>query len=190
MTIQYAILGLLNWKPLSGYDLKKIISNSDAFYWSGNNNQIYHTLAQLHKDEMVTLEVHFQKSLPAKKLYSTTEKGREELYQWLLSTPPLPELRNPFLIQLAWSDLLADAEVEALLSRYEEEIEVQLRMQQEKIRRDFRPDRTLRETYLWGMISENIISNYQNELEWVRRVKGGLANQAYQNEHQDRDEKR
>ena len=28
--IQYAILGLLSWKPLSGYDLKKIISNTET----------------------------------------------------------------------------------------------------------------------------------------------------------------
>ena len=41
MTIKYAILGLLSWKPFSGYDLKKIFVDSASLYWSGNNNQIY-----------------------------------------------------------------------------------------------------------------------------------------------------
>ena len=44
MTLEYAILGLLSWKPFSGYDLKKIFSDSPIYYWSGNNNQIYRTL--------------------------------------------------------------------------------------------------------------------------------------------------
>ena len=44
MSIEYAILGLLSWKPFSGYDLKKIIAESEVYYWSGNNNQIYNSL--------------------------------------------------------------------------------------------------------------------------------------------------
>ncbi|RPI32756.1 MAG: DUF4180 domain-containing protein, partial [Chloroflexota bacterium] len=41
MDIKFAILGYLSWRPFSGYDLKKLFADSAAFYWSGNNNQIY-----------------------------------------------------------------------------------------------------------------------------------------------------
>lgn len=44
MSIRYAILGFLSWKPFAGYDLKKLLSNSLSFHWSGNNNQVYGTL--------------------------------------------------------------------------------------------------------------------------------------------------
>ena len=40
MAIRYAILGLLSWRPFTGYDLKKMIGDSVFLYWSGNNNQI------------------------------------------------------------------------------------------------------------------------------------------------------
>ncbi len=66
MTIDYAILGLLSWKPLSGYDLKKLFSDSSILYWSGNNNQIYKALIQLHQDGLVSQETQLQESLPAK----------------------------------------------------------------------------------------------------------------------------
>src|SRR5512146_1518055 len=98
MDIQYAILGLLSWKSLSGYDLKKIISGSDLFYWSGNNNQIYNSLILLHKQGLVSQQVLQQESLPAKKIYTITDTGRAALRGWLLSNPELPELRNNFLI--------------------------------------------------------------------------------------------
>jgi PadR family transcriptional regulator AphA len=57
MSIKLAILGILSWETSTGYDLKKIIEDSSAMYWSGNNNQIYKTLVQLLGEELVTNEV-------------------------------------------------------------------------------------------------------------------------------------
>jgi len=79
MTVKHAILGLLSWKPLTGYDLKRIFSDSSAFYWSGNNNQVYRTLLELFEEGLVAREVVQQENLPAKKIYSISEKGRQEL---------------------------------------------------------------------------------------------------------------
>ncbi len=177
MTIQYAILGLLSWKPLSGYDLKKIISNTEVFYWSGNNNQIYKSLIQLYQDGMVSQQVQQQESLPAKKIYSITEKGRAELRNWVLSTAEIPEFRSTFLIQLAWADQLTDEEFDSLLANYEEEISIHLKMQQEKAKRKPEaPNRTARESYLWEKISEHQLSLYQHELDWVSHIQKDLSN--------------
>lgn len=174
MTIRYAILGLLSWRSCSGYDLKRIISGSSALYWSGNNNQIYTSLVQLHKEGLVDYAVQAQESLPAKKIYSITPTGWDKLRDWVLSTPDLPELRNAFLVQLSWADQLSPAELDDLLARYENEINVQLLMQREKTRRATSPDRTPRETYLWQKIAENIAGVYEHELAWVQDLRKGL----------------
>jgi len=178
MTIKYAILGLLSWQPLSGYDLKKIFSEQTLFYWSGNNNQIYKTLVQMLQEDLVTHQVQQQEHLPAKKIYSISEKGRTELREWVVSAPEYPEIRNTFLIQLAWADQLSADELDALLAGYENEVDMQIRMEQEKSRRGVSlPRRTPRESYIWDMISENIITSYQNELTWVRKVRRGIKQQ-------------
>jgi DNA-binding PadR family transcriptional regulator len=175
MDIQYAILGFLSWRPLSGYDLKKMISESDLFYWSGNNNQIYNSLVQLHKEGLVTQQVQYQESLPAKKVYSITAQGRAELRKGALAHPELPEFRNNFLIQLAWADGLSDEELDAVLAKYEEEIDVQLRMRRVQASDPGGvPNRTPRETYLWEKISQNMLAVYQNELDWIRLVRKEL----------------
>ena len=175
MNLSYAILGLLSWKPLSGYDLKKIFADSSILYWSGNNNQIYKALVKLHDEGWVTQEVHYQEYLPARKIYNITEKGLEALKTWVLSTPEVFEFHNTFLIQLIWADLLSTEELSALLNQYEEEVQVHFLMQQEKARR-MGPSsaRTLREAYLWEMAMQNIVSVYENELAWVRQVREGL----------------
>lgn len=172
MSIKYAILGILSWKPSSGYDLKKVFEESSILYWSGNNNQIYKTLVQLLDEGLVTNEVLHQESTPSKKLYTITDEGTAALKEWVLSTPELPEFKKTFLIQLAWADQLDENELDSLLSRYENEINIQLLMQQEKVRRGVTsPGRTEREIYLWNMIYENIISSYKNELDWIRKVR-------------------
>jgi DNA-binding PadR family transcriptional regulator len=47
MTINFAVLGILSYQPMSGYDLKKIMQDSVYMHWSGNNNQIYKALLEL-----------------------------------------------------------------------------------------------------------------------------------------------
>jgi DNA-binding PadR family transcriptional regulator len=175
MSIQYAILGLLSWRPFAGYDLKKVFAESEVFYWSGNNNQIYKALVQLHTDGLVTQETRYQENLPPKKTYTITPAGEAALKQWVLSAPELPEFRSTFLTQLAWADLLTEDELDALLARYEAEIQAQYLLQQEQARRkEHAPSRTPRESFLWEMISENVVSVYRNELAWVRKVREGL----------------
>ncbi len=171
MDLRSAILGLLSWKPSSGYDLKRIISDSDVLYWSGNNNQIYKSLLELQREGLVTYEVHLQESLPAKKVYSITEKGKSELYQNLLTDPETPELHKSFLVQLAWAEMLSDEEILSLLNKYENEIANRLQMYQgQAARPGSSPGRSERERYLWKRIAENLIDAYQTELNWVRQT--------------------
>ena len=172
MDLRSTILGLLSWKPASGYDLKQIISDSEIFYWSGNNNQIYKTLIELQQEGFVTHQVLHQESLPAKKIYSITEWGLAALHQSLLEPPEIPELHKNFLIQLSWAEILSDEEILTLLEKYADEIANRLRMYQaQAARSDGSPDRSKREKYLWKRIAENLVAACQTELDWVRQTQ-------------------
>lgn len=175
MDIRYAILGLLGEQPLSGYDLKKIIAESDLFYWSGNNNQIYHSLVALHQQGLVSQEIQVQSSLPARKVYTLTASGRDELLRWLSADPELPEFRDPFLIQLTWADDLPPNALDDLLARYAGEVEVLLRMRQASLeRQESQAPRSPRERLLRMSIARHIVDRYQQELDWVNRLQSDL----------------
>ena len=176
MNINYAILGMLSYRPMTGYDLKKIMQDSAFMHWSGNNNQIYKALLELLNDGYVTNETKYQESSPSKKIYTITKEGMDELKEWSGSKPEPAELKKSFLVQLAWADLLSNDELIKLLAEYENEIGLQLIMNREKIRRGRAfVFRTEREALLWRMIDENIISTYQSELEWIRNAHRQLA---------------
>lgn len=189
MSIDYAILGLLSWRPMTGYDIKKMFAGSAAFYWSGNNNQVYTTLVKLHQNGLVSQEIEHHEDSPSRKIYSITEKGQAELKKWLMSEPEPPQLRNLFLVQLAWADQLSPGELDSLLETYEAEIQVQVKMLQvQEKQQNLTPSgkpregyinaalaRTPREAVLWRMIQENWLSFYQHELDWVRRLRKELG---------------
>ena len=44
---RFAILGLLSWKPMSGYDIKKLIEMGLQYFWQESYEQLYPTLEAL-----------------------------------------------------------------------------------------------------------------------------------------------
>jgi PadR family transcriptional regulator AphA len=175
VSIRHAILGFLSWRPMSGYDLKKIFAEAEFVTWAGSNNQIYGTLLELRREGLVTSEVQQPERGPSRKVYTLTGKGAAELKTWLASAPELPQLRNTLLLQLAWADQLLPEALDALLAQYEYEIQMQLLMARERQRRaSINPSRTARETYLWRRIGDKWTAFYENELAWVRETREGL----------------
>jgi len=180
MSIRHAILGFLSWKPFTGYELKKIFADSLSFHWSGNNNQIYGSLVELHKSEAVSIEVLQQEKLPAKKVYTITDSGRAELRAWLLSEPELPMLKSLAHIHLAWAACLSDEELDGLLASYERQLSDQAIMCREMLSRSSvaeggaEPRRNERERLIWRSIDENRVAFYEGELSWTRTLRTRL----------------
>jgi DNA-binding PadR family transcriptional regulator len=190
MSIETAILGLLSLHPLTGYELKKVFEGSVTLHWSGNNNQIYRTLVALHRQHLVSMEVQNQDKGPSRKRYTITAQGLDELRQRVLSAPEMPQLRHPFLVQLAWADALAGEELDALLARYEEEALAQLAMLRAKLQPGRAPSpanrgeyidasraRTPREALIWDAIQRNWRAFYEREAAWAQALRQDLASQ-------------
>ena len=57
MSLEYAILGFLNYSPMSGYDLKKLFDNSVRHFWPADQSQIYRTLGKLAEQGYVEREI-------------------------------------------------------------------------------------------------------------------------------------
>jgi len=171
MDLRETLLGLLAQKPASGYDLKRVIAESDLFYWSGNNNQIYKVLLELKQERLVTFEVQTQASLPAKKVYTLTDQGRRVLREGLLKPPELPEMHKNFLIQLSCAQALTDEELLAIFERYEVEVQAALDMACGMAERAAKQTSDTRQAWLDLKVRENIVLTWQAELDWAQGVR-------------------
>jgi DNA-binding PadR family transcriptional regulator len=73
------VLGLLAQKPMSGYDIKRLFKDLSWLVGSPSPGSLYPILRALLKEELVTVQVVTSSDRPARKIYSLTEAGRQEL---------------------------------------------------------------------------------------------------------------
>ncbi len=105
MSLNYAVLGLLQYRDMHGYRIKEHLENNFGHMWSVNFGQIYPILKDLEKKGLIRmLEVSPASNQgPQRKLYSITDKGREEFLKWLKEPADKSMLlRDPFLLKFAF----------------------------------------------------------------------------------------
>jgi PadR family transcriptional regulator, regulatory protein AphA len=95
-TTRYAVLGVLSIGPMSGYEIRKLVSESIGHFWGESYGQIYPTLRRLSEEGLAVVE----REEGGKKVYAVTEAGLGELRAW--AEGPLEErpLRNELLLRL------------------------------------------------------------------------------------------
>ena len=120
MSLDHAILGFLQYKALSGYDLKAEFDFSLQWSWPADQSHIYRTLARLAEMKLIETEVVRQQSRPDRKVYHITRKGREELQQWLSEPALNKDVRLAQLIQIFFSGHLTDDRVIRLFEGFAE----------------------------------------------------------------------
>ncbi len=191
MSINFAILGILSYKSMTGYDIKKIIQDSDFMYWSGNNNQIYKSLIELLNKGLVTNVVKHQESSPTKKIYTITSEGLVALKEWVLSPADPSEIKKPFLVQLVCSRQLNTSELNVLIDGYESQVKMQLLMvHSNKPYSNILSDKTALETTIWSLINDNIRRTYENELRWIQELRRAIVNILNENDANENIDKR
>lgn len=122
----YVLLGLLKSQgPLSGYDMKKLISESTVNFWSESFGAIYPTL---HKLELAGFVSHKELGEKRKLIqYSITRKGEQVFLDWLSQPAELQKPRNELLLKLFFS-------VGAPVEQTREHIETHLLFLQQRLK--------------------------------------------------------
>lgn len=102
--LKFALLGFLNYKPMTGYDLKQAMEKSTANFWQAKQSQIYTTLKDMEKKELVVSYSEIQEGRPDKRVYSITDAGKNDLEKWLLEPVTAVERhKNTLLLKLFFS---------------------------------------------------------------------------------------
>lgn len=87
---KYAVMGFLSLAPLSGYDIKKMFEQSIINFWNESYGQIYPILKRLVDEGLATRSVEKHLGKPDRHVYALTDKGQEQLQDWL-SEPAEPQ---------------------------------------------------------------------------------------------------
>jgi PadR family transcriptional regulator AphA len=95
----YVILGMLGWRPMSGYEIKSIVDKSTRLFWAASYGQIYPELRRLSNAGLIEGEARPQGGRK-RNVYRLTAAGRKELRAWLRADPQVYEVRDEGLLKL------------------------------------------------------------------------------------------
>ena len=127
MNARYLCLAILFHNDASGYEIRKASTEGEfAYFVEASFGSIYPALAKLEDDGLVTSHVETQEGRPAKKVYSITEAGRNELINSLFADIEPDAYRSQFLLFALFAPHLPRALVEARIkeriAHYDKEV--------------------------------------------------------------------
>ncbi len=98
--LKHGILGLLNYHPMTGYEIMLVFRDSLRFFWSAQTSQIYRELQTLEARGWVGKTPVSQQSKPDKNIYTITPEGHHELLRWLSDGEPELSSRSHILMKV------------------------------------------------------------------------------------------
>lgn len=188
MSLEHALLGFLQYKPLSGYDMKKTFDSTVNHFWPADQSQIYRTLNKLTAQHLIDMELVIQTDKPNSKIYSITEKGKEEFLNWLKSPISMAAPRIPLLVKIYFAAELSDDVIISILEKVSDQIHERINSMKNVNKAVFIADTeplTSRDlffkelTYDYGLMVNDAI------LHWIEKVIEQIKKREYQQDTKD-----
>lgn len=104
------VLGLLKLKPMSGYEIQQLLTQSKTDLWAGIlPGSIYHALKKMENEGLVELDSIEQTGNRSKAIYKITQQGIEHHHALLIQELKTPSVHLPSGLYTALS-FIQDAE--------------------------------------------------------------------------------
>src|ERR1700730_16690543 len=126
-TSSYAVLGLLSFARMSGYDLAAVARRSAAQVWPISKTQVYAELRRLSALGLIEGSDAERSGGPAKTLFELTRAGEQELDAWLATdTGTGLRLRAPPVLKLLFGHRAAPEQSRDHLRRFRDRVSERL----------------------------------------------------------------
>lgn len=181
MSLAYAILGILSYRPMTGYSLKETFDNSVSHFWHAHLSQIYRELSGMEEKGLVKSEIQRREGRPDRKVYHITPEGEEKFQSWLVSFPRSLAMRynDEFLLRLYFGGKISKDEMLFQVTKYKKETEERLRHFESlfKVIDDFskRAGRPQDRLY-WEMTLDLGVRLMKTNLDWIDSVIEKIKN--------------
>ena len=170
----YAILGLVQHTPCSGYDLRKIFASTALKSYSDSPGAIYSALRRLEQQRLIRGRIQQGSGLRRRQVFHVTAKGIVELNKWIarpLTQDDLAGGLKEVMLRFAFSERIAGADasvqlirdLRAQLEEYVPTLHAQLKVGKAAMPRSGR------------LALESGIRSYECLLEWTNHALASYA---------------
>ena len=128
MNVRTLCLSILYCGDATGYEIRKASTEGKyAYFVEASFGAIYPALARLEAEGRVTSRKEVHPGKPARKVYSITDSGRQELIEALHAAPAGDVFRSEFLLVASFAPVLGSEHIartiDARIEWFEAEIE-------------------------------------------------------------------
>jgi DNA-binding PadR family transcriptional regulator len=122
-TTSYAILGLLNIKPWSAYELTQQAQRSLRYAWPKSESHLYAEPKRLVRMGFARATEAPAGPVRTRQVYRITAAGRRALERWLESEPAPPQVEFEAVLRLFYADATDKAAILSALARTHDDLE-------------------------------------------------------------------
>ena len=117
-TTSYALLGLLNVRPWTTYELAKQVQRSVGWIWPRAERKLYEEPKRLVEQGLATAKAESTGKRP-RTVYAITPQGRKALKHWLDDEPAAPTLEFEAMVKVFFADGGTLRQLETTIDRIE-----------------------------------------------------------------------
>jgi DNA-binding PadR family transcriptional regulator len=117
VNFRYLVLGLLAQKPMSGYDIKRVLKSLSWLIGDPSFGSLYPALHTLLKNDLVKVDIHPHQGKPPRKIYSIAEAGKQVLNEWINQPANSSAPLKAFVMRLILADNFSTANLIAHLQQ-------------------------------------------------------------------------
>lgn len=167
--LEHALLGLVRQNPASGYDLRKIFSNTPMGSFSDSPGAIYPALRRLEARALIQGRLEERSGLRRRNVFRVTAAGTAEVRRWLARPPAREDVvsrMDEVILRFAFMEAaLGRRQVERFLQKLEGELAAYIPVLRAHLTRHraTMPD-SARLALDFGLRS------YESHLEWCRHA--------------------
>lgn len=101
-SLRHAILGIVEFHPVHGYEIRRILQEGISTFWPVNLAGIYPSLRKLEEEGLVTHSTESSvEGRPDRKVFEITDAGRAEMKHWRRQPPEgSPSAKVPLYLKL------------------------------------------------------------------------------------------
>src|SRR5262245_19993638 len=118
MSLRNALLGVLDARPMSGYELAQFFDSGSGWVWSAPQSQIYPTLRKMQAEGLIVGAASVRGSRLTRTVCSRTSDGRAVWVCWRAEDHERPPPRERFALRALRLDRLPADEAVAVLAAY------------------------------------------------------------------------
>lgn len=174
--LKYAILGLLNRQPMTGYDIAKEFNFELSEFWYAKHSQIYTELKKLYEEGLVTFDIEISGDILEKKQYSITTSGQDDLIRWLHKDEMIQRTaKDVFRVRMYFSNNIdVDSRIKLLESQ---KMQHRRRLNQLQKTAEQYPHPPALDSDRFGdfIVLESAIMREESILAWIEKCIGYLS---------------